>query len=170
MQTRSINCMGTGTTGLGSGIEEKDLKIITKYRQNKSHHHVTTKKIQTPNWRNIAHQMRSNPSALLSTGRAPAPCPIWGAALALCEWKECRDQSDTQRARKHELWEQAEGNEVGWAIEEKPEIQYICPFRYRKDSQERKGITILLLFSKQDKKVPWFHCHENSDKTQRYAV
>jgi len=76
--------MGTGKTSLGSSTKEMDLKIIMKHRQRKSHDQDTAKKIQTPSWRNIAHQMRSNPSALLSTGRAPAPCRIWGAELDLC--------------------------------------------------------------------------------------
>lgn len=107
MQTRSVNCMGRGTNSLGNGAEEKDLKTIMKHMQKESHHHNTANKIQTPSWRNVTHQMRSNPSVLLSTGMGPAPCPIWGAALALCEGKECRGEpSDTQRPRKHELWEQ----------------------------------------------------------------
>lgn len=46
-----------------AALKKKDLKIIMKYRQNKGHHHDTAKKIQTPSWRNVAHQMRRNPSA-----------------------------------------------------------------------------------------------------------
>lgn len=40
-----------------------------------------------------------------------------GTLLALYDWNECRAElSDTQRANKHELEEQAEENDVVWAI------------------------------------------------------
>lgn len=131
-----------------------------KYRQNKSHYHDTAKKIQTPSWRNIAHQMRS--ILLLYLGLAqPQQHVPFGVLHQLCVNERSTEESSQSRkkARKQELLEKAERDQIGWAIEEKPEIWHMCPFRYRKDCYPQS-------LQQTDKNVPYFHCQESSDKTQ----
>lgn len=114
------------------------------WRQNKRPHHNTAKKIHISSWRNICHLMRRNLSALLSTGRTLALCPVWEAWLVWCKWEESRGEQPDTREQKHMSCRNTL-KKISWAIEEKPEIWHMHHFRPEKT---QKILRVSLLFSK----------------------